>query len=57
VKRRPLCGSRGRDEEEMGRAARLCQAKCERLSHFVEPGAVAMGNGYREGGQVVPGKV
>jgi hypothetical protein len=26
----------------MGRAARLCQAKCEMLSHFVEPGAVAM---------------
>jgi hypothetical protein len=26
----------------MGRAARLCQAKCEMLSHFVEPGAIAM---------------
>jgi hypothetical protein len=24
----------------MGRAARLCQAKCEMLSHFVEPGAI-----------------
>jgi hypothetical protein len=44
-------------DDSSGMAARLCQAKCERVRHFVEPGAVAMEKGLWEGGQVVPGKV